>query len=256
MGVNHIMFDLKGKNAMVTGSSRGLGRGMAEALLEAGARVVLVDKSEEVNAARDELKAKGLCVHSVRADLSSHEGRVEAFRQTLEMTEGKMNILVNAAGIHDRRACLDLPLEAWNTVIEINLTAVFDLCKMAGEKMVQQKTGKIINIGSMLSFIGGFNASAYAVSKGGVAQLTKSLSNEWAMHGIQVNAIAPGYMATTMNHDLLQDEARYPQITARIPAGKWGTPKDLAGITVFLASEASDYVTGTIIPVDGGYIAR
>ncbi|GCL72442.1 hypothetical protein PN4B1_23690 [Paenibacillus naphthalenovorans] len=108
----------------------------------------------------------------------------------------------------------------------------------------------------MLSFIGGFKASAYAVSKGCVVQLTKSLSNEWAMHGIQVNAIAPGYMATTMNHDLLQDEARYPQITARIPAGKWGTPKDLAGITVFLASEASDYVTGTIIPVDGGYIAR
>jgi 2-deoxy-D-gluconate 3-dehydrogenase len=250
------MFDLKGKNAMVTGSSRGLGRGMAEALLEAGARAVLVDKSEEVDQTREELKAQGLEAYSVRADLSNHQGRVEAFQKTLEATGGKVDILVNAAGIHDRRACLDLPLEAWNTVIEINLTAVFDLCKMAGEIMVGQKQGKIINIGSMLSFIGGFNASAYAVSKGGVAQLTKSLSNEWAQHGIQVNAIAPGYMATNMNTDLLQDEVRYPQITARIPAGKWGTPKDLAGITVFLASEASNYVTGTIIPVDGGYIVR
>lgn len=250
------MFTLTGKQAIVTGAGRGLGRSMAEALAAAGASVVLMDLSEEVENASEEMKAKGLDVHSVRADLSVHEDRERAFHHSISLLQGTLHILVNAAGIHDRRACLDMPLESWHRLLEINLTAVFDLCQMAGRYMVPQKQGKIINIGSMLSFIGGFNASAYAVSKGGVAQLTKSLSNEWAMHGVQVNAIAPGYMATTMNEDLLQDEQRYPQVTVRIPAGRWGKPEDLAGITVFLASEASNYMTGTIVPVDGGYLGR
>lgn len=250
------MFTLAGKQAIVTGGGRGLGRSMAEALAAAGASVVLMDLSEDVEKTAEELKVKGYKAHCVRADLSEHKEREQGFHQSLDLLQSRLDILVNSAGIHDRRSCLEMPLEAFHSVIEINLTAVFHLCQMAGRYMVMQKQGKIINIGSMLSFIGGYNASAYAVSKGGVAQLTKSLSNEWAMHGVQVNAIAPGYMATTMNQDLLQDERRYPEVTARIPAGRWGQPEDLAGITVFLASEASNYVSGTIIPVDGGYLGR
>ncbi|MEG2851833.1 MAG: SDR family oxidoreductase, partial [Hydrogenoanaerobacterium sp.] len=145
-------------------------------------------------------------------------------------------------------------MEDWDSVLNVNLSAVFMLCQLAGREMLKQESGKIINIASMLSFFGGYTVPAYAASKGGVAQLTKALSNEWARHGINVNAVAPGYMATSMNTKLIEDEARNVEITNRIPARRWGTPDDLKGVTVFLASSASDYLSGAVIPVDGGYL--
>ncbi|THF84723.1 SDR family oxidoreductase [Cohnella fermenti] len=250
------LFGLTGRKAIVTGGGRNLGRGIAEGLLQAGAEVVLLDVSSDIAETARRMGEGGAKVHGVQADLSDREQLRRAFGQALELLGGRVDILFNNAGIHDRRACLELPVESWDRVLELNLNAVYQLCQLAGRKMVAQGSGKIVNTGSMLSFIGGYNATAYAASKGAIAQLTKSLSNEWAVHGVQVNAIAPGYMDTAMNADLKNDPVRYPQVSARIPAGRWGTLEDLHGIAVFLSSRASDYVTGTIIPVDGGYLAR
>jgi 2-deoxy-D-gluconate 3-dehydrogenase len=250
------MFDLTGKKAIVTGAGSGLGKGMATGLHKAGAEVVIIDINESARAAVEELGKEGAAVHYLKANLMDRQDLDRVFAEAVNVLGGRLDILINNAGMHDRRSCLDLPIEDWDKVIELNITAVFHLCKLAGGVMIPQGRGKIINMASMLSFIGGFNATAYAVSKGGVAQLTKSLSNEWAMKGIQVNAIAPGYMSTSMNSDLLQDEVRLPQINSRIPSGRWGTPQDLEGIAVFLASEESNYITGVVIPVDGGYLAR
>lgn len=251
------MFNLTGKKAIVTGAGRGLGRGMAGGLHDAGAEVAIVDIGGEAAAATArELGSAGAAVYAVEGNLEDKGDRERAFREAVSLLGGTVDILINNAGVHDRRSCMDLPLEAWERVMEVNIHAIYHLCKLAGEMMLRRQSGKIINMASMLSFIGGFNASAYAASKGAVAQLTKSLSNEWAGHGIQVNAIAPGYMDTGMNRDLRADGVRYPQVTARIPAGRWGTPDDVRGIAVFLASAASDYITGAVIPVDGGYLAR
>ncbi|XID91708.1 SDR family oxidoreductase [Paenibacillaceae bacterium WGS1546] len=250
------MFDLTGKKAIVTGAGRGLGRGIAKALAAAGAEVAILDISDSAAQTAAELTASGLTVHAVKGDLMDRVDLERAFRESVAALGGELDILVNNAGMHDRRACLDLPVESWDKVLELNITAVYQLCRLAGAIMVEQGSGKIVNMASMLSFLGGFNASAYAVSKAGIAQLTKSLSNEWAGRGVQVNAIAPGYMATEMNEDLLRDDVRLPQVNARIPAGRWGTPDDLAGASVFLSSAASDYVSGIIVPVDGGYLAR
>jgi 2-dehydro-3-deoxy-D-gluconate 5-dehydrogenase len=250
------MFDLTGKKAIVTGAGSGLGQGMATGLHKAGAEVVIIDINENARTAVQELGKEGAAVHYLQANLMDRQDLERVFAEAVNVLGGRLDILINNAGMHDRRSCLDLPIEDWDKVIELNITAVFHLCKLAGGVMIPQGRGKIINMASMLSFIGGFNATAYAVSKGGVAQLTKSLSNEWAMKGIQINAIAPGYMNTSMNSDLLQDDVRLPQITSRIPSGRWGTPQDLEGIAVFLASEQSNYITGVVIPVDGGYLAR
>jgi len=163
---------------------------------------------------------------------------------------------VNNAGVQRRNKCEDFLINDWEAVLQVNLTAVFRLCQLAGRKMLEQGGGKIINLASMLSYFGGYTVPAYAASKGGVAQLTKALSNEWAGRGIQVNAIAPGYMATDMNEALIRDEGRSREILGRIPAGRWGTPEDMKGIVVFLASGASDYISGAVIPVDGGYLGK
>jgi len=250
------LFDLTGKKAIVTGASRGLGRGIATALANAGAEVVILDIADAAADTAEELKANGLAVHAVKGNLMDRADLERSFHESVRVLGGRLDILVNNAGMHDRRACLDLPVESWDKVLELNITAVYQLCRLAGAIMVNQGSGKIISMASMLSFLGGFNASAYAVSKAGIAQLTKSLSNEWAGRGVQVNAIAPGYMATEMNTDLLHDDVRLPQVNARIPAGRWGSPDDLGGTAVFLSSAASDYVTGIIVPVDGGYLAR
>jgi len=250
------LFDLTGKRAIVTGASRGLGRGLATALAKAGAEIAILDISDSAAETAAELTAEGLAVHAVKGDLMDRADLERAFRECVAKLGGSLDILVNNAGMHDRRACLDLPVESWDKVMELNITAVYQLCRLSGEIMVGQGSGKIINMASMLSFLGGFNASAYAVSKAGIAQLTKSLSNEWAGRGVQVNAIAPGYMATEMNTDLLHDNVRLPQVNARIPAGRWGNPDDLAGVAIFLSSAGSDYVSGVIVPVDGGYLAR
>ncbi|MCM3311736.1 glucose 1-dehydrogenase [Bacillus sp. FSL K6-6483] len=250
------MFDLTGKKAVVTGGARGLGKGIATALGNAGAEVVLIDISNQLDHIVQELKPR-FKVHSVYGDLSTFAGREEAFQKAISLLNGKVDILVNSAGIHDRRACFDLPVTDFNKVMEINHTAVYHACQFFGKTMVEQGSGKMINLASMLTFFGGFNATAYAASKGAVGQLTKSLSNEWAGYGVQVNAIAPGYMATEMNKDLLEEtNERLPQINARIPARRWGTPEDVGGAAVFLASDAANYVSGVILPVDGGYAAR
>lgn len=250
------MFDLTGKRAIVTGGGRGLGRGMATGLAEAGAKVVIIGSSKAVLDAAEELRSQGLDVTGLQGDLSDRSAIPETFEKAVELLGGGVDILLNNAGVQRRNHCEDFTLEDWDTVIDVNLRAVFQLCQLAGRKMLAQGGGKIINMASMLSFFGGFTVPAYAASKGGVAQLTKALSNEWAGKNIQVNAIAPGYMATEMNTALIHDESRNKEILARIPAGRWGTPEDMKGLAVFLASAASDYINGAVIPLDGGYLAR
>ena len=250
-------FDIKGKKAIVTGGTRGLGRGMAEGLLEEGCEVVIVGSSEGVHRVAEEFHSRGFACHGVQADLGSREQTLACFRSCMELLGGDLDILVNAHGIQRRHQPEEFPLSDWDDVISVNLSSVFVLCQEAGRVMLPKGRGKIINIASMISFFGGQTIPAYAASKGGVAQLTKALSNDWAGKGIQINAIAPGYMATDMNTALMDPaNPRYQQITDRIPAHRWGTPDDMKGICVFLASPASDYITGAVIPVDGGYLVK
>lgn len=248
------LFDLTGKKAIVTGGSRGLGRGLAEGLHEAGAEVVVIGSSDIVGAAAVEIGRTGANVFGVKGDLGDRRQLAEAFDAAVAKLGGTVDILVNCAGIQRRNPCADFSTEDWDDVLEVNLTATFLLCQLAGRIMIAKGYGKIINIASMLSFFGGYTVPAYAASKGGVAQLTKALSNEWAGLGVNVNAIAPGYMDTSLNTALINDQVRNSKILARIPAGRWGTPEDLKGAVVFLASGACDYVSGAIIPVDGGYL--
>lgn len=250
-------FDIKGKKAIVTGGTRGLGHGMAEGLLEEGCEVVIVGSSEGVHRVAEEFRSRGFACHGVQADLGSREQTLACFRSCMELLGGDLDILVNAHGIQRRHQPEDFPLSDWDDVISVNLSSVFVLCQEAGRVMLPKGRGKIINIASMISFFGGQTIPAYAASKGGIAQLTKALSNDWAGKGIQINAIAPGYMATDMNTALMDPaNPRYQQITDRIPTHRWGTPDDMKGICVFLASPASDYITGAVIPVDGGYLVK
>ena len=250
------LFSLEGKTALVTGGNRGLGRGIAEGLANAGAKVIIWASSDSVYDAAEELCGKGLSVTAVKCDLSAEQNIRDCFEKSIGLAGDKLDILVNNAGIQRRSKCEEFPLSDWDDVININLRAVFVLCQLAGQRMLKNGGGKIINLASMLSFFGGFTVPAYAAAKGGVAQLTKALSNEWASQGINVNAIAPGYMATEMNTNLINDKTRNTEILSRIPAKRWGTPEDVAGVAVFLASGASDYLNGAVIPVDGGYLGR
>jgi len=248
--------DLSGQKAIVTGGTRGLGLGMVEGLLEAGAEVLIVGSSDKAADVAASLCKDGAVCHGLAIDLADATARAEGFARALEMLGGDLDILVNCAGVQSRHPSEKFPLDDWNWVLEVNLNAVFDLCQRAANVMLPKGRGKIINIASLLSFFGGFTVPAYAASKGGVMQLTKALSNEWASKGINVNALAPGYMATEMNTALLADEGRNAEITARIPAKRWGNGEDMKGPLVFLASPASDYVHGVTLPVDGGYLGR
>lgn len=250
------LFDLTGKTALVTGGSRGLGKGIAEGLAQAGAKVAIVGVSDGVYKTAEELCQKGYTVYAFQCDVSTEESINELFEKATETLGGTLDILVNNAGIQRRNKCEDFLVEDWDDVLNVNLRSVFLLCQAAGRKMLEKGKGKIINVASMLSFFGGFTVPAYAASKGGVMQLTKALSNEWASKGVNVNAIAPGYMATEMNTALINDEGRNKEILSRIPAKRWGTPEDMQGVAVFLASDASNYLSGAIIPVDGGYMGR
>lgn len=249
-------FDLNGKKAIVTGGGSGLGRGMAEGLHEAGAEVVIIDIADSVVDVAKEMAASGAMVYGVKGNLGDREDLKAAFQCAVDKLGGRLDIIVNSAGIQRRSKCEEFPIEHWDEVLEINLTSVFQLCQLAGQKMLEQGKGKIINVASMLSFFGGYTVPAYAASKGGVAQLTKAMANEWAGRGVNVNAVAPGYMDTMMNVALVNDPGRNEQILARIPAGRWGTPDDMKGIVIFLASDYADYINGAIIPVDGGYLSR
>ena len=245
------LFDLSGRRALVTGGGGGIGLGISEALAGAGAHVAVIGRSD----AADEAAAV-VGGSAIRADLSDREALRRGFQAAVESLGG-LDILVTSHGTLHAGPALETSLEDWDATIEVNLTSVFELCRLAGALMVQRGAGKIITIASMLSFQGGFRAAAYSASKGGVAQLTKALANEWAAHGVNVNAIAPGYVRTPLNSHIWRDDpVRREAILARLPAGRWGAPADLAGAVVFLASAASDYVHGIVLPVDGGWLGR
>ena len=191
-----------------------------------------------------------------KGNLIDKQAVPQLFAESLAKLGGRVDILVNNAGIIRRHKSEAYPLQDWEDVIQLNLNTAFTLCQLAGREMLSQGSGKIINVASMLSFFGGYTVPAYAASKGGIAQLTKALANEWSAKNVHVNAIAPGYMATDMNTVLLNDAKRDKEILDRIPIGRWGRAEDVKGLTVFLASAASDYINGAVIPVDGGYLAR
>ncbi len=248
-------FSLTGKNALVTGSSRGLGAAIAVALAEAGANVALHGSRGVPKSVVDQLAATGACHVQLTADLRDADRAPELIEQTIAAL-GSIDILVNNAGMIRRSPAVDFTTADWDEVLAINLTSAFRLSQSAGRHMLARGSGKIINIASLLSFQGGMTVPSYAAAKGGIAQLTKALANEWAGKGVQVNAIAPGYMETDNTEALRKDPTRSRQIMERIPAGRWGTPSDIAGAAVFLASPASDYVNGHILAVDGGWLGR
>ncbi|MHA7261639.1 SDR family oxidoreductase [Arthrobacter sp. TMN-37] len=247
-------FDLTGRTAAITGASRGIGQATARALLEAGADVLALQRSA-VSAELEETAGRlGRTIRSIPVDLTSEDSIVEAITAALAASE--VHILVNNAGTQIRHDAVEFPLADFDTVMQVNTRAVFQLCQGFGAPMLERGEGKIVNLASMLTFQGGFRVPAYAASKGAVGQLTKALSNEWAGRGVNVNAVAPGYFATDMNEALLADGQRSAQILERIPAGRWGEPDDLTGGVVFLASRAADYIHGTILPIDGGWLGR
>lgn len=248
-------FSLEGKVAIVTGASTGLGQGMALGLASAGADVVGVDYVA-MTETEEKVKALGRKFLGIEANLLSIEPIDGIIKKTVQ-TFGKLDILVNNAGIIRREDAIEFTEKDWDDVMNINVKTVFFLAQAAAKQFVEQKTpGKIINIASMLSFQGGIRVPSYTASKSGVMGITRAMANEWAKFDININAIAPGYMATNNTAPLRADEERSADILARIPAAKWGTPEDLAGAAVFLASSASDYVNGYTLAVDGGWLAR
>ncbi|HKE55339.1 MAG TPA: 2-dehydro-3-deoxy-D-gluconate 5-dehydrogenase KduD [Pyrinomonadaceae bacterium] len=244
------------KVALVTGAATGLGAAIAVALAEAGAQVACHGNTRSPEETVATIQSAGGVAQPVTGDLSQPETAKNLVEQTLNHF-GRIDILVNNAGTIRRAPAVDYSEADWTTVIEVNLSSVFRLCQLAGKHMIEAgQGGKIVNIASLLSFQGGITVPAYAASKGGVAQLTKALANEWAKHGINVNAIAPGYMRTTNTAALQADEVRNRQILERIPAARWGEPEDVAGAALFLSSAASDYVNGHVLVVDGGWLGR
>ncbi len=249
-------FELKGKNALVTGSSRGLGAAIAIALAQAGANVGCHGRSADGRSTSESILQMGRSSFYLAGHMSDPKFYPALIGKTVEEF-GSVDILVNNAGTIRRAPAAEYPQADWDELIAVNLTAVFRLSQLAGQDMLKRGAkGKILNIASLLSFQGGILVPAYAAAKGGVAQLTKALANEWASKGINVNAIAPGYMATDNTTALRQDPQRNRQILERIPAGRWGEPGDIAGAAVFLCSSASDYIHGHVLALDGGWLGR
>ena len=248
-------FDLSGRVALVTGANTGLGQGVAAALAAAGADIVAVGRTPPVET-QSAVEALGRDFHAISADLSSMEPIGKIVAQSVERFGG-IDILVNNAGIIRRNDALDFTEDDWDAVMNVNLKTTFFLTQAVGRRMLEQgRGGKVINIASLLSFQGGIRVASYTASKSGIGGVTKLLANEWAAKGINVNAIAPGYFVTNNTEALRSDEDRSRDILARIPAGRWGSPEDLGGAAVFLASRASDYVHGTVLAVDGGWLGR
>ncbi|TDO28782.1 SDR family oxidoreductase [Sediminibacterium goheungense] len=250
-------FDLTGKLALVTGCNKGIGKGMALGLAEAGADIIGVSGSIEPEGSEieKEVRSLGRKFNAYQADLSNRDS-IYQFLKTIQSIHPIPDILVNNAGTIMRKPAAEHPDEYWDKVMSINLDAPFILSREIGKQMLTRGTGKIIFTCSLLSFQGGINVPGYAASKGALSSLIKALANEWAGKGIQVNGIAPGYIATDNTAALREDAERSASILARIPAGRWGQPEDFKGPTVFLASAASDYVNGTIVTVDGGWMGR
>jgi 2-deoxy-D-gluconate 3-dehydrogenase len=251
-------FDLTGQLAVVTGARRGIGRAMARALAEAGADIIGVSATLEASGSdvEKDVLAAGRTFEGISTDFAD-PGAVRALGDDLAGRERPVDILVNNAGTIRRAPAAEHPDADWELVLQINLTAQFALARAVGGAMVARGQGKVIFTASLLSFQGGITVPGYTAAKHGVAGLTKALANEWAPHGVNVNAIAPGYFRTELTAGIWRDDpARNAEILARLPAGRWGEPADLAGATVFLASRASDYVHGIVLPVDGGWLAR
>lgn len=253
--MNQTLFDLSGKTALVTGASRGIGRAMAQGLAAAGADIIAVASSVD-NAADTvaAVKSMGRNAHAIGCDQSDPKAVKAAVSKAFDI--GAVDILINNAGTIRRAPARDYGDDDWDAVIATNLNGVFQFCRGVGGAMIDQGHGKIINVASLLTFQGGITVPAYAASKGGVGQLTKALANEWAKDNVQVNAIAPGYIATDNTAALRADADRNSSILGRIPAGHWGVPDDLIGAAVFLSAPASNYVNGHILTVDGGWMAR
>ncbi|KAI9053610.1 hypothetical protein LZ554_002564 [Drepanopeziza brunnea f. sp. 'monogermtubi'] len=255
------MFSLEGQTALITGGTRGIGQAAAVALAECGADIILVQRDRSNTATLQAIEALGRKATIYTADLSS-QAEVAALTPAILRDGHEIQILVNCAGIQRRHPCAEFPDNDWNEVIQVNLTTVFTLCRDVGAHMLSLpaspsgRRGSIINFASLLTFQGGLTVPAYAASKGAVAQLTKSLANEWTSKGITVNAIAPGYIETEMNTALLANPERLKSISERIPAGRWGVPEDFKGSVVYLASAASSYVSGHVLVVDGGWMGR
>ncbi len=252
-----MILDLEGKKAIVTGGGSGLCKGIAQAMHDSGAEVVLVSHTQDTYDTAEEMSRQGAKVHAVVGDLSTKSELDKIYQECLQKLGGRLDILLNGAGIQFRSPAVDFPEKEWHRVLSVNLDAVFFMSQNAARTMLPQKYGKIINIASMTSFIGSELVPAYTASKAGVAQLTKALSNEWVKNGINVNAIAPGYMATALTASIKETNPKqYEEISSRIPIGRWGNPEDLQGIAVFLASDASAYISGAVIPVDGGMLGK
>jgi gluconate 5-dehydrogenase len=249
------LFDLSGRTALVTGSSRGLGRAMAEGLAGAGAAIVLNGSdAARLSGAAAEMRAAGHTVHEACFDVTDEAGIVASFAD-LDAKGVAVDILVNNAGIQFRKPMIELDTADWRRVIEVNLTSAFVIGREAAKRMIPRGRGKVINIGSLMSDAGRATVAPYTAAKGGIKMLTRSMTAEWAVHGIQANAIGPGYMLTDMNEALVNDKAFNGWVIGRTPARRWGKPDELVGAAVFLASAASDYVNGQIIYVDGGMLA-
>jgi 2-deoxy-D-gluconate 3-dehydrogenase len=250
-------FRLDDLTVLVTGCRRGIGRAVAEAAAEAGAHVVGVSANLELDGmgVAAAVEQRGRTFRGYRCDLARRD-EVAGLIESLRRDGVEVDVLVNNAGTIRRAPAVTHGDDDWDEVLEVNLRAQFVLSREIGRTMVERGRGKIVFVASLLSFQGGINVPGYAASKGGVAQLTKALSNEWAPHGVNVNAVAPGYVATDNTTPLRDDPARASEILARIPVGRWAEPEDIAGAVVFLASPASDYICGAIIPVDGGWLAR
>ncbi|MGJ9459609.1 SDR family oxidoreductase [Oceanobacillus sp. CF4.6] len=249
------LFSLEGKVAAITGATRGIGRSLAIGLAEAGADIALLQRDPSQVNVKEDIELLGRKCEIIPCDLLDMEQVKNAVPTVIEKM-GKLDILVNNGGIQRRSPATEFSEEDWDDVINVNLKAVWMLAQKAGQHMVPRKKGKIINIASLNSYQGGITIPAYASAKGGVAQLTKALANEWAQHNVNVNAIAPGYVATDMNEALIHDNTRSRQIMERIPAARWGAPDDFKGTIVYLASDASNYVHGHLLSVDGGWLGR
>jgi 2-dehydro-3-deoxy-D-gluconate 5-dehydrogenase len=249
------LFDVSGRVALVTGGRRGLGLALSEGLVAAGAKLACVDVAAECEELRRRVEACGGELAYFQADLADRSQRSGAIDRVVERF-GRLDILVNCAGIQHRQPAMEFDLERWDAILSLMLTAVFELSQQAARVMQRQGGGKIINIASLASFQGGWTVAAYAAAKHGVAGLTKALANEWAAKNIHVSALAPGYFDTEMCAAIINDPIREPKIRDRIPAGRWGQAEDLVGPLLFLASDASNYVDGHLLVVDGGWMGR
>lgn len=250
------MQSLQNKKAILTGGAQGLGLALVQELCKYGVEVCIIDYSDQVHTTVKNLENMGYKASAVQADLSQLNKIPEVFNLALQNLNGEVDILVNNAGIHKPMPATELLIADFQKIIDVNITAVFELSRLSYKEMKKKGKGKIVNIASVLSVQGGYNASAYSASKGAVSQLTKSLSNEWAKDGVNVNAIAPGYYTTSLNDFIFSDSERSRSILDRIPAGRFGDPKELAGALLFLSSDQSNYVNGILLPVDGGFLGR